>query len=251
MLTKILACPVCHGRLSYHRSYTCRGCGLVFPDRLGIPNFIPGSISPQLDNSQQRYEQLHRTRWDKINDGSYEILAAFARGNRTLDIACGDGFIETLVPNTVGLDFSRNALTKARRNGAKYLVQATAEQLPFRDNAFDLAICAGSLEHFASPQAAIYEMARVSRLQILTVHREFSFPGSRILRSITTRALGIKNQPIETPLTLGELKKLLQIANLHPVFQGVWTLPVNYGGTITKLPLPSIPSSHFVISYKK
>lgn len=190
--------------------------------------------------------------WHRISDGSYEILASFARGNKTLDIACGDGYIEQLVPETVGVDFSISALKKAQKNGAKNLVCARAENLPFVNNAFDIAICAGSLENIENPQRAIFEMARVSKIQIMTVHREFDIPLIRMARSVFTQIANVAHQPVEKPLRESELQKMLEAAKLKIIFKGYWTLPVNYGSVIKFLPVfKNIPSCFFVITIKK
>ena len=43
--------------------------------------------------SLRKYEIMHREGGFKIDDGSYDIFAAFSRGNKTIDIACGEGWI--------------------------------------------------------------------------------------------------------------------------------------------------------------
>lgn len=197
------------------------------------------------------YDKMHQKPFAGPSDGSYEILASIARGNKTLDIACGEGAIEKLAPETVGVEFSLNALKKARKNAAKHLVLADAHALPFKDGSFDISISAGSLEHFKDPQKAINEMARVSRIQILTVHRKLPFPLA-ILGELLTKLGKVKHQPIERPVSASDLGEIVKTAGLHIVFKGVWTLPVNYGRPIKFLPeLHSLPSCHFVISIKQ
>ena len=231
----------------------CHFCGQTYKITTNIPRFVNSRNLPKiLQSSKSEYEKLHQKRWEKIPDGSYEILAAFAKGNKTVDIACGDGFVEMLAPETVGVEFSGNALKKAQKNGARYLVQATAEQLPFADDAFDIAMCAGSLEHFANPEKALSEMKRVSNIQILTVHRALPIPFAKLLFPFTKFVFGILHQPIEIPFTEAELLRLYEKTNLSIIFKGVWTLPINYGKAIPFLPvLQNIPSCFFVISIKK
>ncbi len=248
---KILACPVCKASVQSKRHKPdCRLKKISFTQKMGIFNFITKSdeTKPLLEN-----EKMHqRGFWGKIPDGSYEILASFAKGNNTLDIACGEGWIEKLAPDTVGLDFSISALKKAKKNGAKYLVWADAKNLPFIDNSFDLTICAGSLENIERPKKAILEMARVSKIQIMTVHREFDLPFSKIARFLVSLLLKIKHQPVEKPLKWSELEAMLKQAGLRIVFKGYWTLPVNYGKIISFLPvLSKVPSSFFVVTIKQ
>lgn len=250
-LRQILACPACKIALSKRKHEgSCKFKGIKIKSQNQIWDFL--TLTGSRSKSQIVNERMHSLGpWDRINDGSYEILAAFAKGNKTVDIACGDGYIEELAPETVGVDFSKSALTKAKKRGAKYLVRASAENLPFINNAFDLSISAGSLENIENPKKAIFEMARVSKIQIMTIHREFSFPGAKIARKALTKLLNIKHQPIETPLKWTEIEKMLTAAGLKTVFKGYWTLPVNYGKILPILPeFHKIPSCYFVISIK-
>src|SRR3989344_2386142 len=181
-LQKILACPACLKHIKAKHQKKCKFKDTKFTKLDGIWNFI---TPYKKSKSQILNESKHKEgSWGRVSDGSYEILASIARGNKTLDIACGEGWIENLSPQTVGLDFSLSALKKAKKNGAKYLVRANAEALPFIDDAFDLTISAGSLENIEDPKKAVKEMARVSKIQIMTVHREFDIPLIRMLRRL-------------------------------------------------------------------
>lgn len=252
---KLFVCPVCKNSLSRTTTYViCRTCHSKYPVVNGIIDFIPYDLLPlDLATSQKEYDSAHKKQWHRISDGSYEILASFARGNRTLDIACGDGFIEALAPQTCGLDFSRNALLKAKKKGAKYLVQATAEYLPFKKNSFDLTLCAGSFEHFADPQKALAEMARVARMHIFTIHKEFPLPYARYLRALLLRLKGIPDQPIDHPFRFNQLQSLITRAGLHIVFNGVWTHPYDIhvlSPSLSRLITP-LPSCYFVITVRQ
>lgn len=215
-----------------------------YPQKQGIWHCLPES-----NTFQRAYDQLHTHPFDRANDGSFEVLAAFARGNRTLDIACGDGFLEQLDPTIVGLEFSLHALQKARAHGAKYLVLADAHHLPFKNKSFDLCICTGSLEHFTDPQLALAEMARVSSTQIVVVHRPYPIPLANQLRSLLLKLKHIPDQPYDHPLTLARLHALYAAAHLKIIYEGVWTFPYNLEAL--GLPLSRmfyLPSCHFLIS---
>ena len=252
ILRHLFACPKCKLTLQIIKNTaTCFKCKRIFQKQHEVWNFLIGK-DVQTRHSIYDYEIVHQSPLHGPDDGSYEVLAAFAKGNRTLDVACGDGIIEKLAPQTVGLEFSRNALLKAKKNGAKYLVQANAEALPFANNSFDVCICAGSLEHFINPQQALSEMSRVSKIQVLTVHSMFNVPGITVLFKIVSKLLRIQHQPIEKPISENKLRNMLEKANAHIVFKGVWTLPFNYGRVIPWLPeLEKFPSVRFVISIKK
>lgn len=248
---KSLACPKCRNKLAVSlQKARCRHCRLNYQkiDDIWQLLYIPKN---QTRSALETYDRMHREDFGGPSDGSYEILAAIARGNKTLDIACGEGLIEKLSPETVGLEFSLNALKKARKNGAKYLVLADAQNLPFLDNSFDITISAGSLEHFPNPQKAVSEMVRVSRIQVLTVHRELPIPFAENFHNIATKIFSVIHQPIEKPVNQKRLELMIKKSGAHIVFKGVWTLPLNYGRTIKRLPeFQNIPSCSFVISIK-
>lgn len=251
-LSKIFACPRCQTPLQVKSPQgKCPQCKFSYRKKAGVWNFFYTPRARSL-KSQKEYDRTHQKHFGRPSDGSYEILASFARGNRTVDIACGEGFIEQLSPETVAVEFSMEALKKAKKKGARYLVLADAHSLPFKDNAFDISISAGNLEHFESPQKAISQMARVSKIQVLTVHQYPPVPLGSLIHEALTKILGIRHQPIEKPISSWNLERMIKKAGLHIVFKGVWTLPVNYGRVIKFLPeFKNLPSCSFVISIKK
>lgn len=251
-LNELLACPKCKSKLTITSFQAkCSKCKSSFDSQSGIWNFLLKS-SIKTARSNREYEDIHEHQYAPPLDGSYQILASIARGNKALDIASGVGFISKLSPQTVAVDFSLNALKQAQEFGTKNVVVADAHFLPFKDDSFDLTISSGSLEHFEKPQLAINEMARVSTIQVLIVHRLIPVPFAKPLFNLVTKLLAIKHQPIEQPMTESQVITMLEKAKLHVIFKGVWTLPVNYGRVIKPFPeLTRIPSCLFFISIKK
>ncbi len=248
----ILACPRCKIALYPTRLVgKCKKCKSIFIKSDGIWNLLYTPKKTTV-SSLQVYNKMHKTDFGGPNDGSYEILASLARGNKAVDIACGEGLIEKLSPETVGVDFSVNALKKAQKNGAKNLVLADAHYLPFNDNSFDISISAGSLEHMQDPQKVINEMARVSKIQVLTVHKHPPIPFASNLQRLISTFFNISHQPIERPISQKLLEKMLKKAGLYIIFKGVWTLPINYGRVVNWLTeFNNIPSCSFFITIKK
>ena len=85
-----------------------------------------------------------------------------------VDVGCGDGRIVGRLPacvNTVGVDYSSNALHHFEGNG----VCARSEFLPFRDRSVDLALCCEVLEHLPDEmfRRTLHELGRISRKYIL------------------------------------------------------------------------------------
>lgn len=251
ILKQLLACPRCKKPLTLkNRTGSCHQCKLVLRNTEGIWHGID-KMSAATRSAQKKYDALFTEGFSGPADGSYEILASFARGGKSIDIACGPGLLERLSPHTVGVDFSLIALKSARKRGARYLVLADTHALPFVDNAFEVAISSGNLEHFSDPQLAISEMARVSKIQILTVHRFPPLPFAKHLYQLFSKIFHVRHQPIEQPFGMRELERMCASVGLHLVFKGVWTLPFNYGRVVKFLPeLKIFPSAWFIISVK-
>lgn len=91
-------------------------------------------------------------------------------GERVLDVACGTGIALRLATDAldggekvVGLDANPGMLDVARRvgpAGAEWH-EAPADDMPFPDGGFDLALCSMGLQFFADPPAALGEIRRV------------------------------------------------------------------------------------------
>jgi len=91
-------------------------------------------------------------------------LAEGARG-LTLDLGCGTGRNLPLLPagvRAVGVDPCRESLARARRRApAALLVQARAEQLPFRPGTFETVLSGLVLCSVTDPGFAVSEIRRV------------------------------------------------------------------------------------------
>ena len=86
------------------------------------------------------------------------------RGKRVLELGCGAAqWSKALAADgatCVGIDISAAQLRHARDTKVS-LVEASAEELPFTDGAFDLVFCDHGALSFADPRRAVPEAARV------------------------------------------------------------------------------------------
>ena len=97
--------------------------------------------APEYDDwwlGRGRFEDRERPGWDEERDALVAAIAAL-RPARTLDVACGTGFLTRHLPGEVtGLDqsASMHGLASARVPGAGF-VQSDALRLPFQDGTFE------------------------------------------------------------------------------------------------------------------
>jgi ubiquinone/menaquinone biosynthesis C-methylase UbiE len=63
----------------------------------------------------------------------------------------------------VDADLSRAMLKEAKEKGNILVVETDAQRLPFKDNSFDLLLCADTLHHLPNAKQVVSEMKRVTK----------------------------------------------------------------------------------------
>lgn len=112
--------------------------------------------------------------WQHINVSEITALSRLLDklNNRdlvTLDAGCGSGRLlfdlKKRYAKTIGSDFSLGLLKKAKDEGGHdtYLIQSEAENLPFKNESFDIILSVRVIQHLrpAEQQRAIDEMSRL------------------------------------------------------------------------------------------
>jgi SAM-dependent methyltransferase len=130
------------------------------------------------------------------------FVGALGRAERALDLGCGDGRLtaELEAGEVTAADVSAVALERARGRlpGARLVELEPDAPLPFDDGAFDLVLCAETVEHVRDVQLLLSEIRRVLRPSgtlALTTPANLSFGGRRPhplsphLRFFTRRSL--------------------------------------------------------------
>lgn len=212
---------------------------------------LEGSVKKNnLKCSEGGYDKWHSNTGFGEEIEYYKILGTFLRGTKSVDIGCGSGYIEMFSPNTVGVDFSQEALKIAKKNGAKKLVKAPAEKLPFRENEFEISLSNGVLEHCWDQEKAIKEMVRVSEIQIIVAHAKLPF-GLEYIRKPINLIFGLKDQPIEKPLTINQIEGMLNKNGSRVLVRGIWNY-IDLRWIYKKIPygIIKIPSHYFIIAIK-
>ena len=137
-------------------------------------------------------------------------------GERLLEIGCGDGnhllMFNRLGLDVTGVDASVDMVEAAKsRLGPRSVIKVgLAEDLPFDDNEFDLAVLIHTLEFLDNPLLALREAGRVARKKVfIGVLNSLSWNG------VLKRIQGYFGDPLfgqATFYNLWQIKSLLQLA---------------------------------------
>jgi SAM-dependent methyltransferase len=109
-------------------------------------------------------------RYSVLLSPQFADLAGVQDGQRVLDVGCGPGALTAELVKRLGaasvaaVDPSEPFVAAARERYPTVSVQqATAEQLPFEDDAFDAALAQLVVHFMSDPAAGVAEMRRVTR----------------------------------------------------------------------------------------
>jgi demethylmenaquinone methyltransferase/2-methoxy-6-polyprenyl-1,4-benzoquinol methylase len=111
------------------------------------------------------------------------LVSRLPPGGHVLDVASGTGLVAAELRRrgfaVTAVDQSPEMLAVARKRfgAAVELVQASAEELPFADAAFDHLTVTYLLRYVADPRATVAELARVVRPGGVVASLEFGVPG--------------------------------------------------------------------------
>ncbi len=203
-------------------------------------------------------------------------LTAPAPGRRILDVASGFGQDAAALARSgahvVGAEPSERMTAWTRLQGegsegpAPHWVRAWSDALPFPDDHFDAVFCKGAIDHFDRPDAAIAEMARVTRPdgRVVLAIANFDSLACRLaraadrfregwLRRASRRGRRHYDVPAdhftryELPLMREQASRHLELDHVRGVSLAwglpLWTRSVGYlPGALADLPSPPLPS---------
>lgn len=123
----------------------------------------------------QSYYDRFSAEYDRFRHGGYhsmidelqvDLLLPHAEHASVLEVGCGTGLLMGRLKDRcgflMGLDLSKGMLNHTSRQGHT-VVQGTADELPFKDETFDLVYTFKVLAHVPQVKKALGEMARVLR----------------------------------------------------------------------------------------
>ncbi|MEM4267946.1 MAG: class I SAM-dependent methyltransferase [Candidatus Woesearchaeota archaeon] len=107
------------------------------------------------------YDELHRD--EQLRKSAIiKKEIPIKEGYLLLDVGCGPCFHD-FGCKVVGIDTCLSFLKGAKKN-ASLVIQGYAENLPFKDNSFDIVVSITALQNFSNPKKALIEIKRVGRL---------------------------------------------------------------------------------------
>jgi SAM-dependent methyltransferase len=167
-------------------------------------------------------------------------FAAVEPGQRVLDVGCGPGaltteLVERLGPGAVAaVDPSEPFVTAARERHPGVSVQrAAAEDLPFRDEAFDGALAQLVVHFMTDPVVGIGEMRRVTRRGGVVAACVWDHAGGQGPLSVFWEAARELDPDVEDESRLagarqGHLVELFRAAGLHGLEESVLSVEVEH-----------------------
>lgn len=166
-----LACCKCKSSLEGTDSLICTNCGaeyniqenipcIVTEETLKLARDIEVQDKVAIEYEQKRYQSRYSRKYHDWWTG--KMLSCVKTDGRILDNGCGIGLLFESMPQSdiVGLDLSMEMLRRSSKF-SNNLVLASSEQLPFKDNSFDMVFCRSLLHHLPNAATAIKEMSRV------------------------------------------------------------------------------------------
>lgn len=167
-------------------------------------------------------------------------FAAVAADQRVLDVGCGPGaltaeLVRRLGPAAVAaVDPSESFVAAARERHPGVSVQrAAAEQLPFGDQAFDVALAQLVVHFMAQPVEGLREMARVTRNHGVVAACVWDHAGGQGPLSLFWEAArdldpGVRGESQLAGAREGHLAQLFRAAGLHEVQETALSVRVEH-----------------------
>jgi len=106
------------------------------------------------------YNELHKA--EQLNKVNLIINLLNIKDEKILDVGCGTAFYSNLFKNYTGIDPSKEMLNQSKEK----LIYGKGENLPFKDNSFEIVISISAIHNYNNPIKGIKEIKRVAKNKI-------------------------------------------------------------------------------------
>lgn len=251
----MLACPDTSKPLRIEDGrIVCPESGREFPLQDGIPSLLPAGFefSAELEEEDRWYRE-QPTRFPPAHDLARQpIREAFERlgiGGESwvLNVGAGAGtrdlrIVERYTERIVCLDISREAVRRFLEKEPYSAFLATAEQLPFADDSFDVVLLSGILHHVAGHSRMLPYLKECRRVlkpggALVALDPNLLYPIAAAMAAIDLVAQRVRpgwrhHVPHERPLVPASLRRSIRAAG----FAGVELIGTSY--VHNRLPWP-------------
>lgn len=139
------------------------------------------------DKIARSYNELHYK--EQLNKVVTIINELKIRNEKILDVGCGTALYSGLFKNYLGIDNSIEMIKNAHAN----IVYGHAEDLPFKDNSFEVVLCISAIHNFNNIKKAVEEIKRVSKdrvaITLFKRSKKFDYIRKLILKNFNVREL--------------------------------------------------------------
>lgn len=123
------------------------------------------------NNQAKIYDETNTAYYSKYPKISCKDVAQRLRNTEyqsLLDVGCGTGYLIDMLQRQknalyCGLDLSPEMLKMAKQklSDSVFLIEGSADSLPYEDNSFDVVTCIQSFHHYPKPEKSMSEAYRV------------------------------------------------------------------------------------------
>ena len=154
----------------------------------------------------QRYDltaEMYEERYAEEQKAKYKtaLKNAGVAGSMILDVGCGSGLffweVATKSDMVVGVDISRKLLLKAKEQadgfGNVVVLQADADNLPFKDASFNVVFAFTVLQNMPKPAVMLKELMRVAKLggRVVVTGLKKAFPLNKFMDTLERSGMNI------------------------------------------------------------
>ena len=112
-------------------------------------------------------------------------IVKFNKNEKILDVGCGEGILSNYLKNfnLYGLDFSEEAVKKAKKRDYRKVVKSEICKTPFKNKEFDKTICIQVFHYLENPEKAFKELIRITKKETILTFPNFNWLKIKMLFS--------------------------------------------------------------------